>query len=180
MQATGFRPVTAGSKLRAFDLADNQFAFKSGWDIQILDEELSELIDLDLSVTGFDWPKVDAIIHPNEVEAESDLTDCVSVAPKTAVTRLGDIWLIGRHRPICGDPTKPETFEALLGDQKACADLSMPKRLFREEGVSLQAGNVAPNQSRRRPTPEVKPVHESRNRSDQSKRSHRACRCTNE
>ncbi len=61
-------------KLRAFDLADNQFAFKSGWDIQILDEELSELIDLDLSVTGFYWPKVDAIIHPKEVEAESDLT----------------------------------------------------------------------------------------------------------
>lgn len=116
------------NKLRAFVLADNQLALKSGWDIQILGEELSELIefDLDLSVTGFDWPEIDAIIHPNEVEAESDPADCVPVAPKTAATRLGDIWIIGRHRLICGDSTKPETFEALLGDQKARMVFSDP------------------------------------------------------
>ena len=116
------------NKLRAFVLADNQLALKSGWDIQILGEELSELIefDLDLSVTGFDWPEIDAIIHPNEVEAEPDPADYVPIAPKTAVTRLGDIWLIGRHRLICGDSTKPETFEALLGDQKARMVFSDP------------------------------------------------------
>lgn len=115
-------------KLRAFVLADNQLALKSGWDIQILSEELSELIefDLDLSVTGFDWPEIDAIIHLNENEIEPDPIDRVPAAPKAAVTRLGDIWNIGRHRLICGDSTKLETFQALLGDRKVRMVFSDP------------------------------------------------------
>lgn len=103
---------------RAFALAENRIAELSGWDDKLLAEELSALFDsgYNLEITGFttadlDFSVPEASAKPEEVELPAP--DAV------AVTRLGDLWLIGPHRILCGDSTKAETFEAALGDERA-------------------------------------------------------------
>jgi len=108
------------AQLRAYVIADNRTALNAGWDIEILKEDFAALIgsDLDVTITGFDFPEVDLILNSTETES-ADPADEVPPAPATAVTRLGDIWSVGPHRLICGDATKAETFAALMGDVRA-------------------------------------------------------------
>jgi hypothetical protein len=71
--------------------------------------------------TGFDLPEIDLLIGELSLAAnDNDAADAVvEVAPGPAVTRLGDVWSIGSHRLICGDSTKAETYQQLLGDVRA-------------------------------------------------------------
>ena len=74
------------------------------------------------SGTGFELPEIDVLmaeLSPQE-DDEPDPADAVpDVAEGPAVTQEGDVWLIGRHRLICGDSTKAETYERLLGEERA-------------------------------------------------------------
>lgn len=110
-------------QLRAYVIADNQLALRAGWDVEILGLELAELSALDLgfdvTITGFDWPEIDMAIGTPAAAVKDDPLDRVPEIACTAVTRESDLWLIGPHRLICGDATKPETFAALLGDERA-------------------------------------------------------------
>ncbi|MFC6487695.1 site-specific DNA-methyltransferase [Nitratireductor sp. GCM10026969] len=112
--------------IRAYVIADNRLAENAGWDRELLGLEfqyLSELdIDLDLTVTGFDLPEIDVLIGELTLggEADEDPADAVpELADGPAVTRLGDVWLMGPHRLICGDSTLGETYERLLGREHA-------------------------------------------------------------
>ena len=111
--------------IRAYVIADNRLAEKAGWDRELLGLEfkyLAELdIDLDLSVTGFELAEIDCLIGDLSFgETQGGPAD---EAPEPAegapITRAGDIWAIGAHRLICGDATVPETYVALLADEKA-------------------------------------------------------------
>ena len=111
--------------VRAYVIADNRLAENAGWDRQLLGIEfkyLSELdFDFDLTLTGFELPEIDAMISGVGLEeAESDPADDVP-EPQAGppVTRLGDIWQIGRHRLICGDSLDGATYDALMGGEKA-------------------------------------------------------------
>lgn len=88
---------------RAYVLADNQLALNAGWDMDVLKNELTGLKEweFDLSLIGF--PDLDALL----AEQTQGLTDPDEVpdAPANPVTVLGDVWLLGRHRIICGDST---------------------------------------------------------------------------
>jgi DNA modification methylase len=100
---------------RAYTLADNRLALSAGWDEDLLRLELAELGDLgvDLSLTGFEPGELASLLaaqssglaDPNEVPA----------APEVPTSRLGDVWLLGRHRLVCGDCTDPAVVEAALG-----------------------------------------------------------------
>ncbi len=110
----------SAAQLRAYVIADNRTALNAGWDIEILKEDFSLLLDseLDVTVTGFDFAEIDQILNQAGEQAV-DPADEVPPTPRRAVTRLGDIWQIGRHRLICGDATKRETYAALMSDARA-------------------------------------------------------------
>lgn len=110
---------------RAYILADNRLAEKAGWDRDILAIELQHLteidIDFDVTLTGFEMGEVDLLLSPADDRADD--TDPADATPEMAhgpaVTRPGDIWQIGRHRLICGDALKPETYDQLLAGEPA-------------------------------------------------------------
>jgi DNA modification methylase len=111
---------------RAYVIADNKLALNAGWDRELLAIELQTLIDLefDVELTGFSLAEAEIVIEeardssPNSENGSDDavppLTD-----PTSAVTRSGELWLLGRHRLLCGDSRNLETFGRLLQDERA-------------------------------------------------------------
>lgn len=108
----------------AYAIADNQLALNAGWDKSLLAVEfayLAELeIDLDLTVTGFEAPEIDAFLGIGAPDAKAnDPNDRVPNLAEAAVSQPGDVWQIGSHRLICGDLTQNATYAALLGEERA-------------------------------------------------------------
>lgn len=116
---------------RAYILADNKLALNAGWDQELLAVELEELkaLDLDIELTGFSMPEIDIILeevkaaNPNE---EDDLDGEIPAVPKNPITKPGDIWVMGRHRLICGDARENEVYASLLGDERVDLLLTDP------------------------------------------------------
>jgi DNA modification methylase len=104
---------------RAYVLADNRMALDAGWDNDLLRIELQDLGDagFDLALTGFDLSEI-AALTLDETEGLTD-PDAVPDAPAVPVTVLGDVWLLGRHRLMCGDSTSIDAVERLMDGQKA-------------------------------------------------------------
>ncbi|EWS54897.1 DNA methyltransferase [Methylibium sp. T29] len=107
-------------QIRAYVIADNRLAEQSGWDTQLLTMELGELAKLggnfDIRLTGFDTPAIDALLCPMQADDDEPLEPDVKAPP---VSRVGDLWQLGRHRLLCGDATDPRAYGRLLGDQPA-------------------------------------------------------------
>ena len=104
---------------RAYMLADNRTALDAGWDNDLLKIELQDLEaeGFDLTLTGFDLGEI-AALTLDETEGLTD-PDAVPDAPAVPVTVLGDVWLLGRHRLMCGDSTSIDAVERLMDGQKA-------------------------------------------------------------
>ena len=112
-------PVVEASHLtdaqrKAYVIADNRLALNAGWDNEILSTELAELseLDFDLDLLGFDEKELAALLEPEQVEGLTD-EDAVPDAPEDPVTVQGDIWILGRHRLMCGDSTSIDAVESL-------------------------------------------------------------------
>ena len=107
---------------RAYILADNKLALNAGWDDSLLAIELQDLasLDFDVSITGFSEDEIDRL---NPEEASSGMTDEDAIPGLTAtpVTVLGDVWLLGKHRLMCGDSTSADDVETLMAG--AVADM---------------------------------------------------------
>jgi DNA modification methylase len=107
---------------RAYMLADNRLAELACWDDDILKLELVELsafeLDFSLETLGFDTVELDRLLI-DPVDPDAYETEVIPKIEPVAVTRLGDVWLLGDHLLICGDAREPETFERLMGDQPA-------------------------------------------------------------
>jgi len=105
---------------RAYVIADNKLALNAGWDNELLAVEFGELADLgfDLDLTGFDADEIDAL---KPVELTEGLTDEDEVpeAPDDPVTKEGDVWVLGRHRLMCGDSTSIDAVERLMAGRNA-------------------------------------------------------------
>jgi DNA modification methylase len=90
---------------RAYILADNKLALNAGWDQELLRVELLDLRDInaDLSLTGFNDDELAALL----VDGTEGLTDpdAVPEVPVEPVSQVGDVWILGRHRLVCGDST---------------------------------------------------------------------------
>jgi ParB-like chromosome segregation protein Spo0J len=99
---------------RAYVLADNKLALNAGWDEDLLRIELADLreIGADLSLIGFGDDELSALFA-NPVSGLTD-PDEVPIAPEVPVSRLGDVWLLGRHRLVCGDSTDVDTVAKVL------------------------------------------------------------------
>jgi len=103
---------------RAYVLADNKLALNAGWDDELLALEIGDLASLgfDLSLTGFSEDEIAALTSRGTV----GLTDADEVpeTPKEAASRAGDVWIMGRHRLVCGDSTNAEDVERSLAGVK--------------------------------------------------------------
>jgi len=101
---------------KAYVIADNRLALNAGWDNAMLTIELQDLEDegFDLSLTGFDDSELDALLNPiEETEGLTD-EDAVPDVPKEPKTKLGDIYILGNHRLMCGDSTSIDAVDKLM------------------------------------------------------------------
>ena len=103
---------------RAYVIADNQLALNAGWDAEMLKVEIAELVDadFDLGLLGFDDAMLAGLMGV-ETEGLTDPDDAPE-PPAVPVTVLGDVWVMGRHRIICGSSTEADTVAKLLLDVK--------------------------------------------------------------
>ncbi len=132
---------------RAYILADNKLALNAGWDKELLALELQELIDLDFEIdlTGFSVAEVDIVLDEARgasIAGTDTPEDEVPIASGPAVTRPGDIWLLGNHRLICGDAQDPEVFAALLPGERADLVFTDPPYNVKIDGNVCGLGNV--------------------------------------
>lgn len=108
-------------QIRAYIIADNKLAEQAGWDKSILAIELQHLInldgDLDVSITGFENPEIDLLLH--DATGNSDNDDELDPVATRAVTDLADIWQLRKHRISCADATLPGSYAALMAGKKA-------------------------------------------------------------
>jgi DNA modification methylase len=100
---------------RAYVIADNKLALNAGWDNNFLALELQDLKDqdFDLSLLGFDDKELDALLSPEIVDGLTD-EDAVPDVPEEPKTKLGDIYILGNHRLMCGDSTSIDDAEKLM------------------------------------------------------------------
>jgi len=101
---------------RAYIIADNKLALNAGWDEAMLAVEFAELeaMDYDLTLTGFSLDEI-ADLTPEEIPPGLTDEDAVPEVPVTPVSVLGDVWLLGKHRVMCGDSTSIDAVETLMG-----------------------------------------------------------------
>ena len=107
---------------RAYVLADNQLALNAGWDLELLRTELQDLVadDFDLSVIGFsDEELEDLLPEVEELPPEDADDEAVPEPPEEPITKPGDVWLLGKHRLMCGDSTSLTDVERLMAGDKA-------------------------------------------------------------
>ena len=114
---------------RAYVLADNKISLSAGWDDALLAEELRHIQadGLDLAIVGLSDEDIDALLaEPPEAESAPEAEEEIPEARMTAVTRPGDIRLIGNHRLICGDCRNFAIVQQLLAGARANVAITSP------------------------------------------------------
>ena len=108
------------SQQRALVIADNQLALNAGWNMDMLKAEIEDLQleDFDLNILGFDDKFLDGLLEPEPTAGLTD-EDAVPEVPETPKTVLGDVWVLGNHRLMCGDSTSVTAFDQLMDGTKA-------------------------------------------------------------
>ena len=116
------------AQARAFRIADNKIALNAGWDEALLAAELGRLKEdgVDLELLGFGDDELDRLLDGLDEGGASAEEDEVPEPPVQAVTRPGDLWLLGPHRLLCGDATVPTDVERLLGGGRPCLMVTDP------------------------------------------------------
>lgn len=127
---------------RAYIIADNKLSLNAGWDEDMLAIELSELqgADFDLDLLGFDESELAGIFEEDK-EVKDDDFDVEKELEKPTFSKTGDIWTLGRHRLICGDSTKEETYRILMEGKKANLVVTDPPYNVNYEGSAGKIKN---------------------------------------
>lgn len=127
---------------KAYIIADNRMAMDAGWDEELLRVEIESLqgMDFDPLLTGFDAKEL-AALFDDGMEAKEDDFDVDAELQKPTFSRLGDIWTLGRHRLVCGDSTKAETYTTLMDGVKANLVITDPPYNVNYEGSAGKIKN---------------------------------------
>ena len=136
----------SNAKKRAYVLADNKLAMNAGWDNEMLALELGEIGDLgfDLDLTGFTADEI-AALTPEQIEPGLTDEDEVPELPEQPVTVLGDVWVLGKHRLMCGDSTSIDAVDKLMDGQKADMVFTDPPYGIAHSGKGITANGVKGN-----------------------------------
>lgn len=104
----------------AYVIADNKLALNAGWNNDLLVGEFEKLKSLDFNteLTGFSVEEICDLWPADEPEVFCDEDDCPE-APAEPITKLGDVWLLGEHRLMCGDSTSIDAVDRLMDGAKA-------------------------------------------------------------
>lgn len=105
---------------RAYLIVDNKLALNSVWDENLLALEIADLqaFNFDVGLTGFSANEIKDLLADKGTQGLTD-PDAVPEVPKMPVSQLGDIWLLGKHRVMCGDSTDVDTVQKLMNGEKA-------------------------------------------------------------
>ena len=105
------------AQVKAFRLLVNRSVTWANWDEDLLALELEDLktLDFNLDLTGFDVPDIDELLTPPLGDEEALAPPLL---PEVATSQPGDLWLLGKHRVLCGDATSPEVVARLLGNRQ--------------------------------------------------------------
>lgn len=107
---------------KAYILADNRYAQDAGWDEELLRLEIEALegMDFDVSLTGFNEDEIsDLFAGADTSDTQDDDFDLSDALEKAAFVEKGDVWVVGRHRLMCGDATSEEDVSTLMDGKKA-------------------------------------------------------------
>jgi len=102
---------------RAYVIADNKLAELSGWDAKLLAREVEDLMaeQFNMDLIGFSGDELRDLLNlPEDPPPGLTDADAVPTVPVEPVTRLGDVWLLGRHRVMCGNSSDPISIDGLL------------------------------------------------------------------
>lgn len=127
---------------RAYIIADNKLSLNAGWDNELLAVELSELegADFNLDLLGFDEAELSSIFDADKDVSDDDF-DVEKELEEPCFSKTGDIWTLGRHRVICGDATKLETYKTLLENTKVNLVVTDPPYNVNYEGSAGKIKN---------------------------------------
>ena len=122
-------------QIKAFRLADNKVAEIAEWDIDLLDTELDDILNIDMSDFGFD-------LDLEDEEEKEIIEDEVPEVPEEPKAKLGDIYQLGNHRLMCGSALIKEDVEKLLGNNKCELTFTDPPyQLDTQGGGILKSAN---------------------------------------
>jgi len=112
---------------RAYVIADNKLALNADWNAEMLTYEFDDLKELgfNLDLTGFTLDEIEAM-RPEQVSEGLTDEDAVPEAPEEPVNKLGDVWILGNHRLMCGDSTSIDAVEKLMQSDKASLIVTDP------------------------------------------------------
>lgn len=127
---------------KAYILADNRMALYAGWDKELLKVEIEALQaeDFDLGLTGFDEKELASFFDADNDVHEDDF-DVDAELEKPPVTKTGDVWLLGRHRLVCGDSTKEKTYTTLMKGEQANLVVTDPPYNVNYQGTAGKIKN---------------------------------------
>lgn len=113
---------------KAYILADNRMALDAGWDEEMLRVELEALesMSYDLGLTGFDEKELGELFKTDEAEVDDDDYDLTAALEKASFVQRGDVWVVGRHRLVCGDATNADDVNLLMDGKRANLILTDP------------------------------------------------------
>lgn len=137
-----FAEFLTDAQKRAYILADNRLALNAGWDEEMLSVEIAELqaVAFDVSVLGFNDAELNKLTGALE-DVKDDDFDVEGELQKPAVTKPGDLWLLGQHRLVCGDSTIPDTFTMLMDGRPANLVVTDPPYNVNYEGSAGKIKN---------------------------------------
>lgn len=126
------------AEIKAARIADNRTA-ESPWDEELLRLELETLVadDFDVSLTGFDLDEIDRLLQDPDEDGGAGLTDddAVPEVQEEAVSKPGDLWVLGNHRLLCGDAT-------VLGDVERLMDGRLADMCFTDSPYNVDYANA--------------------------------------
>lgn len=127
---------------KAYIIADNRMAMDAGWDEELLRVEIEALQGMDFAplLTGFDEKEL-AALFDDGAEAKDDDFDVDEELEKPVFSKTGDVWTLGRHRLVCGDSIKAETYEILMQGKKANLVVTDPPYNVNYEGSAGKIKN---------------------------------------
>jgi DNA modification methylase len=121
---------------RAYRIADNQLALNASWDEEVLKEELKALTEeaMSIDLLGFSEEELKRLEACPELQAALTDEDAVPEPAERVVSRLGDMWVLDRHRLLCGDATDMTAITTVLGGQQAAMTFTDPPYNVEYEG----------------------------------------------
>jgi ParB-like nuclease domain len=139
---------------RAYVIADNRLAELAGWDQGLLAIELGELgaleLNFDLTITGYEEPEIDLLLLNSTPPADPEDSFTPPDLTGPAVTKLGDLWLLGPHRLLCGDARDPAVYQRLMSGERARIVITDPPYNVPINGHVSGLGSAPPAKCRAR------------------------------